>query len=152
VGRLVAYLADAAKSSLFRRLVIYGLWSGGGVLALFAAGYALDALYTILMLRWGGVAASLAVAAGLFLSAVVAVWAGYLISRAPSDPIIDRLQGLLESSPTMIRARSAPAIGGALAGAAAAMATLVMLRHAPPSRDKLRQAGRKPEAYSVSRR
>lgn len=157
MGRLVAHLAETAKAALRRRLAIYGLWSAGGLLVLFAAGYALNALYTFLMLRWGGVAASLAVAAGLFLGTVAAVLAGYLISRTPSEPIIDRLQDSLEQSPTMKRlVRSkrlmTPAIGGAFAGAVAAMATLVMLRRAPSVRSEFPEAGRKPGAYSVRRR
>ena len=154
--RLLTPLAETAKAAVRRRLVIYGLWSAGGLLVLFAAGYALDALYTFLMLRWGGVAASLAIAAGLFLGAVAAVMAGYLISRTPSEPIIDRLQDSLKRSPTAKRLRSkrlmAPAIGGAFAGALAAMATLVMLRRAPPVRSKFAEAGRKPGANSVRRR
>ena len=153
----MSHLAETAKAALRRRLVIYGLWFAGGLLVLFAAGYALDALYTFLMFRWGGVAASLAVAAGLFLGAVAAVLAGYLISRTPSEPIIDRLQDSLERSPTtkrLVRSKRsiAPAIGGAFAGAVAALATLVMLRRAPPSRDNLPEAGRKRGAYSVRRR
>lgn len=149
MGSLVAHFVDAAKASLRRRLVIYGLLSAGGVLVLFAAGYALDALYTFLMFRWGGVAASLAVAAGLFLGAFAAVLAGYLISRTPSEP--------MERSPTTKRpVRSkrsiAPAIGGAFAGAVAAMATRVMLRRAPPSRDNLPEASRKRGASSGRRR
>lgn len=157
MGKLLAHLAETVKAALRRELVIYGLWSAGGLLVLFAAGYALDALYTFLMFRWGGVAASLAVAAGLLLSAVAAVLAGYLISRTPSEPIIDRLQDSLERSPTAKRLdRSkklmAPTIGGVFAGAVAAMATLFMLRRAPPSRDNLPDAGTKPGAYSDRRR
>ncbi|MEZ2409044.1 hypothetical protein AB6806_19745 [Bosea sp. RCC_152_1] len=153
----MAHLVETAKAALRRRLVIYGLWSAGGLLVLFAAGYALDALYTFLMFRWGGVAASLTVAAGLFLGAVAPVLAGYLISRTPSEPIIGRLQDSLDRSPTtkrLVRSKRlmATAIGGALAGAVAAMATLVMLRRAPPVRSKFSEAGRKPGAYSVRRR
>ena len=76
MGGPVAYLALQISASLKRITTIYGLMAFGGLVTIFAAGYALDAVRTKLMFQFGGVLASLIVAGGLI------VLAGCLVMNA----------------------------------------------------------------------
>lgn len=134
-GAILAQLTAAATATIKRRAIVFGLWVASGLLMLFAGGYALDALHTFLAFRWGLVAASLAIAAGLLLSAFTAALAGYLVSGKRSKPIVVRLQDSSEiAAATKHLAGSkravAPAAAGAIAGAVA-VATLALLRRVP---------------------
>ncbi len=85
MGGLVAYLALQISASLKRITIIYGLMAFGGLVTIFAAGYALDAVRTKLMFQYGGVLASLIVAGGLIvLAGCVAGTAIAIMNRAPA--------------------------------------------------------------------
>lgn len=134
MGALIAQLTGAATAAIKRRAIVYGLGAASGLLGLFAAAYAVDALYTFLALRWGLVAASLAVSGVLLLSAFIAALAGYLASRTPSKSLAARVQASSEVSAAKRRLAGskrslAPTFAGALAGAVAVM-TLAFLRRA----------------------
>lgn len=132
MGGVVAQILSAAKAAFRRRLAIYGLWAASGLCVISACGYALNALHTSLIFRWGSITASLVVAGGLVLCAIGLIFFAYLLSRTRSPSLYERLQ----ASPKISRTaklltrpnRTMPAAAaGALAGAVA-VATLAMLR------------------------
>jgi hypothetical protein len=130
MGALVAYLAAQATAVLKRKALIYGLMAIGGLLAVFAAGYALSAGHTMLMFRYGSITASLIVAGGLLVLAIGCGVAAKLIARRP----------LILPPPTSAsRYSTAPyrmpytkqrmlAVAAALAGAASAGAALIRFK------------------------
>lgn len=142
MGALFAHLAATATAALKRRLIAFGLWVASGLFLVFSAGYALNALYTLLMFRWDAVTASLAVAGGLLLGAVVFGLVGHLISRTPQRSLYQRLQASPEMSITAkrlagpdARRRFASVAAGAVAGVVA-VAILAKLRGASPGRSE----------------
>ncbi len=125
----MAPLVATATAAFKRRVIVYGLWVASGLLVLFAAGYVLNALYTLLMFRWGAVAASLAVGGGLLLSAIGLALVGYVVSRAPHRSMYQRLNEspALSRTTNPLAGAAASAGAGALAGAVAVF-TLLKLR------------------------
>ena len=100
----------------------------------FSAGYAVNALYTALMFRWGAITASLTVAGGLLLGGIALVLAGHFMSSRPERPLYERLKASPGMSKTGKRLAGldgrrdiANASAGALAGAMAIF-TLAKLR------------------------
>jgi len=73
IGGLGSYIASEISGTVKRNVTIYGLFAVAGLLMLCAAGYALSAVHTILALRYGPVAASLWIAGGLLLVALIAL-------------------------------------------------------------------------------
>ena len=68
-GGLGSFITSEISGVVRRNAVIYGLFGLAALLLLCAAGYALNALHTVLEFRYGAVAASLWVAGGLFAAA-----------------------------------------------------------------------------------
>jgi protein-S-isoprenylcysteine O-methyltransferase Ste14 len=83
LGAGFAYLLTQVKSFLQRQALIYVLVAAGGLIFIFAAGYGLDALRAMLMLRVGGVYASLIVGAGLLMMAFICIGAAIYLGRSP---------------------------------------------------------------------
>lgn len=140
MGGLVAQFVSAATATIKRRAIAYALWVASGLLLIFAAGYALNALHASLMFRWGSIAASLAVAGGLLFCALGLAVAGYILSRTGARSISERLA----ASPEVTRITKylsrpkrglAPAAAGALAGAVTVV-TLAFLRRTPATRHR----------------
>ncbi|WP_306224304.1 hypothetical protein [Bosea beijingensis] len=132
MGGLVARLVSVVTAALKRQLIVYVLWVASGLLAVFAAGYALSALHAALMFRWGSITASLIVAGGLLLFAVGLIVAGYVLSQTRSPSLYQRLQdspAIARTAKVLIRPKRtmAPAVAGAIAGAVA-VGTLAFLR------------------------
>lgn len=136
MGSLLTQIAATVTAAIKRRVMIYGLWGASGLLVMFAAGYALNAVYTFLMFRWGGITASIAVAGGLLLGAAALALVGHFISMMPqrsayqslkASPAISRTTKRLTGPGARRAAASAGA--GALAGAGAVF-TLAKLRRA----------------------
>ena len=73
VGAGFSYLVEQIKSFISRQALIYGLMAVAGLILIFAAGYGLDAVREMLMIRVGGVYASLIVGGGLVLVALLLV-------------------------------------------------------------------------------
>lgn len=88
-GGLGSYIASEVSGSVRRNVAIYGLFGLTGLLLVCAAGYALSALHTVLSLSYGPVAASLWIAGGLALAAVLALCTALYIKnrKRPSRPI-----------------------------------------------------------------
>ena len=83
LGGLGAYITAQISGAIRRSTTIYGLYALAGVMIVCSAGYLLNALHTFLMLRYGGVAASLWVAGGLFVTALIAVGVAAYIKGRP---------------------------------------------------------------------
>jgi hypothetical protein len=88
-GGLGSYIASEVSGSVRRNVTIYGLFGLAGLLFLCAAGYALSALHTVLALRYGPVAASLWIAGGLALAAIIALCTALYFKnrKRPARPI-----------------------------------------------------------------
>jgi len=71
-GGIGSFIASEISGAVKRNVIVYGLFGLAALLVLCAGGYALNALHTMLMLRYGGVAASLWIAGGLFATALLA--------------------------------------------------------------------------------
>ena len=89
LGGLGSYIASEVSGSVRRNVTIFGLFGMTGLLFLCAVGYALSALHTVLSLSYGPVAASLWIAGGLALAAVIALCTALYIKnrKRPSRPI-----------------------------------------------------------------
>ena len=86
MGGPVAYLALQISASFKRITTIYGLMAFGGLVTIFAAGNALDAVRSQLMFQYGAVLASLIVAGGLIaVAGCVAGTAIVIMNRAPAS-------------------------------------------------------------------
>ncbi|MFJ5369112.1 hypothetical protein ACIPIA_07815, partial [Bosea sp. CER48] len=62
-----------------RNAIVYGLFGLAALLLLCAGGYALNALHTLLELRYGAIAASLWIAGGLLATAILAFCIGLYV-------------------------------------------------------------------------
>lgn len=69
-----------------RNVIVYGLFGLAVLLMLCAGGYALNALHTVLALRYGAVAASLWIAGGLFLAALLALGMAMIVKNRRRPP------------------------------------------------------------------
>jgi hypothetical protein len=89
LGGLGAFLASEINGVVKRNLIVYGLYGLSALLIVCAAGYALNALHTMLVLRFGGVEASLMVAGGLVIAALLVFALAALIKsrRRPPRPL-----------------------------------------------------------------
>jgi hypothetical protein len=121
VGPLAVGLIAPLLAALKQKLVTYCLMAVGGLIAIFAAGYALDAIHSFLMFRYGGVAASLIIAASLLGTALVSVGMAFYLKGRPSTKVT--LKSSPHSNPPSRNAmsrESTTAIAAAVAGAVTA--------------------------------
>lgn len=97
LGGIPALLARELATTVRRNAAVFGLYLVAAVLVICAAGYGLNALHTVLSELYSSVAASLWIAGGLLLAAVVAVGiAAYVKSRRPPSR---RLEAALAAAP-----------------------------------------------------
>jgi len=89
LGGIGAFLASEISGAVKRNLVVYGLFGLAALLVLCAGGYALSALHTVLALRYGTAEASLFIAGGLLLAAILAFGLGLYVKnrRRPAKPL-----------------------------------------------------------------
>lgn len=89
LGGIGAYIASEISGAVRRNLIVYGLMGFAVLLVLCAGGYALSALHTVLALRYGTAEASLFVAGGLFVAALIAFGAALYVKnrRRPARPV-----------------------------------------------------------------
>lgn len=87
MGALSANLLAQMTAALKRKAVTYAILAAGGLLGLFAAAYAMDALRAALALQYGPLAGSLIVAGALAAMAGIAVAAALYIRGRPSVPV-----------------------------------------------------------------
>ena len=88
-GGLGAYLASEVSGAVRRNVIVYGLYGFGALLMLCAGGYALNALHTVLLARYGTVAASLWIAGGLLLAGLISFGVAAYVKnrRRPARPL-----------------------------------------------------------------
>ena len=88
LGGLGAFIASEVSAAVRRNVIVYGLFCLALLLLLCACGYALSALHTVLALQYGSVAASLWIAGGLLLAALLAVGGALFVKnrRRPARP------------------------------------------------------------------
>jgi len=88
-GGLGALIASEIAGVVRRNVVIYGLFGLAALLVLCACGYTLHALHVVLEQHYGAVAASLWIAGGLLVAALVALCAALVVKgrRRPPRPI-----------------------------------------------------------------
>lgn len=87
-GGLGSFIASEVSGAVRRNVIVYGLFGFAALLLLCAGGYALNALHTLLELRYGAVAASLWVAGGLFAASLLALIVALVVKsrRRPPRP------------------------------------------------------------------
>ncbi len=88
-GGLGSFIASEITGTVKRNVTVYGLFGLAGLLFVCAAGYALSALHSVLEIHYGPVAASLWIAGGLALTAVVAASVALFVKnrRRPPRPV-----------------------------------------------------------------
>lgn len=88
-GGIGSFITSEISGVVRRNLTVLGLYGFGALLMLCAGGYGLGALHTVLSLRLGAVAASLWIAAGLFVAGLISFGvAAYLRTRRrPARPL-----------------------------------------------------------------
>jgi hypothetical protein len=121
---LVAYLAAQVTAALKRKALIYGLMAIGGLMTVFAAGYALNAGHAGLMFRYGSVTTRLIVAGCLLVMAIGCVVGAKVIAGRPRSAPPWRLAAPYSSArygaPYSRQSFVAVAAGSARAASAAA--------------------------------
>ena len=85
-GGIGSFITSEVSGVVRRNVTVYGLFGLAALLMLCAGGYALNALHTILALRYGAVAASLWIAGGLFLAALLALGMAVIVKNRRRPP------------------------------------------------------------------
>jgi MFS family permease len=118
LGAGLAYLLTQIKALLQRQALIYGLMAAGGLIVIFAAGYGLDAVREMLVVRVGGVYASLIVGGVLLALALICVGIAFYLGRSPGPAMSARKASSPYANPPRrpLVTGSAMLAGGAVAG------------------------------------
>lgn len=89
LGGIGAFLASEVSGAVRRNVIVYALFGLATLLLLCAGGYALSALHTVLALRYGTAEASLFIAGGLLVAALLAFGLGLYFKnrRRPARPL-----------------------------------------------------------------
>lgn len=89
LGGIGAFIASEISGAVRRNVIVYGLMGFAALLLLCAGGYTLSALHTVLALRYGTAEASLLIAGGLLLAALIAFGIALYVKnrRRPARPI-----------------------------------------------------------------
>ncbi|MGX1744138.1 hypothetical protein ACWIEX_21520 [Bosea sp. NPDC055353] len=85
-GGIGSFITAEVSGVVRRNVTVYGLFGLAALLMLCAGGYALNALHTVLALRYGAVAASLWIAGGLFLAALLALGMALIVKNRRRPP------------------------------------------------------------------
>jgi hypothetical protein len=89
LGGIGAFIASEISGAVRRNVIVYGLLGLAVLLVLCAGGYALSALHTVLALRYGTAEASLIIAGGLLVAALLAFGGAMYVKnrRRPARPL-----------------------------------------------------------------
>ena len=89
LGGIGAYIASEVTGAVRRNLIVYGLMGFAVLLVLCSGGYALSALHTVLALRYGSAEASLVIAGGLLVAALLSFGVALYVKnrRRPARPM-----------------------------------------------------------------
>lgn len=85
-GGIGSFITSEVSGVVRRNVTVYGLFGLAVLLMLCAGGYALNALHTALALRYGAVAASLWIAGGLFLAALLTLGMALIVKNRRRPP------------------------------------------------------------------
>ncbi|HEY5794860.1 MAG TPA: hypothetical protein VIU82_07575 [Bosea sp. (in: a-proteobacteria)] len=129
MGGLLAYISLQVTTALKRHVIVYGLLALSCLVVVFAAAYALDALRTWLMFRYGAVLANLTISGGLLVMAVFLLGVAIVIKR-PSLPWVRQSTSVSRGLPhsKSFSPASMAAAGAAAAGALAAAVIIARSR------------------------
>ena len=118
LGAGFAYLLAQVTGFIKRQAVIYGLMAATGLTLIFAAGYGLDAARAALMIRVGGVYASLIIGGVLLVVALGCFGAAIYLNRAHRPTATIKQASSPYSNPPRRPLITGPAIvaGGAITG------------------------------------
>lgn len=105
-GGLGSFIASEISGTVRRNATVIGLFAFAALLLLCAGGYALDAAHTLLTARYGAVAASLWVAGGLVLAALIAFCVGLFVRNRPRQPRPVAATAALAAAPLAARVLS----------------------------------------------
>lgn len=143
MGALFAIAAARATAAVKHQATVYGLMALAALIIVFAAGYALNAGYTMLMFRFGAVTASLIIMGCLMAAAVVCLIASRVIANRPSKTA-EQLTKLASpySAPPVRIPYSREALTAMGAGVAGAASVAVILSLFPSLRDRMRGRAR----------
>ena len=86
LGGIGSFITAEVSGVVRRNVTVYGLFGLAALLMICAGGYALNALHTVLMLRYGAVAASLWIAGGLFLASLIALGMAAIVKNRRRPP------------------------------------------------------------------
>lgn len=86
LGGLGSFIASEVSGTVKRNATVIGLFAFAGLMLLCAGGYALNALHLVLTERYGAVAASLWIAGGLALVALIAFGIALRVKNRPRPP------------------------------------------------------------------
>lgn len=117
LGGLGALITSEVSGAVRRNVTIYGLYGFAVLLLLAAVGFALGALHTALAQHYGSVSASLIIAGGLFVLALLLfAIAAYIKSRPrPTRPVAATAFAAAPLAATLLSSRKGWRVG--LAGA-----------------------------------
>jgi len=87
-GGIGSFISAEISGVVKRNVIVYGLFGLAALLMVCAGGYALNALHTVLELRYGTVAASLWIAGGLLVAGFLAICIALFVKtrRRPPRP------------------------------------------------------------------
>jgi hypothetical protein len=86
-GAVASFLTSEIAAALKRKALVYGMLVGAALIVIFAAGYGLNAIYSMIAFRYGSTTASLIIAGALMLAATACVAGAYVMSRRPRPRI-----------------------------------------------------------------
>ena len=114
-----AYIVQQTKIFLQRQALIYGFMACGGLVFIFAIGYALDAVRVFLAFSVGGVYASLIIGGCLLIASLACIGVAHYLGRSTSGSLDRSTSKRLTSSRTASPAsRSGVTSSAILAGGA----------------------------------
>lgn len=137
---LVDQVTAPLIANIRRRAVAYGLMGLGGLVVIFAAGYALDAVRTLLMFRYGPLWANLIIAGALLVLAAGCVGVAVFIrSRRPRRA--GDIGPAMTLAPRPYSAAEMAAAGAATAAAVTATVVVARSRVGRALMARIRQSG-----------
>ncbi|WP_156410462.1 hypothetical protein [Bosea sp. Root381] len=126
-------------AAIKRLAAVYGLLALAGLLTIFAAGYALNAGYTMLVFRFGAVIASLIMTGSLVAAAIVCLVASRVIASRPGQTV-EKLSTPASpySAPPLRLSYSRQSTTAAASGIAGVATVIVVLKLFPGLRARLK--------------
>lgn len=141
MGALFAYLLARMTAVLKRTAVVYAILAAGGLLGIFAGGYALDALRAALSFRYGPPTGSLIVA-GILAAIAAVAFAAALLMRGRPRPEVTVAKSSPYSTPPTRRPYSREGLTALASATAGALCVGIAIYKSPRLRGWLSGARR----------